>query len=74
VENPTAVERVAIAANPQKSDRAIAADLGIGKDTVRRAREEGGSEALRFQCIPDASQGAFSGMLNPIKLLRYLRY
>lgn len=36
----TALERAkaALAADPGKSDRAIAADLGVGKDTVRRAR------------------------------------
>src|SRR5262249_49839815 len=35
-----AIERaaVALAANPQKSDRAIAAELGIGHATVSRAR------------------------------------
>jgi hypothetical protein len=33
----------AIKANPQKSDRAIAAELGVGKDTVRRARDQGGA-------------------------------
>jgi hypothetical protein len=27
-----------VAANPDKSDRAIAADIGVNKDTVRRAR------------------------------------
>jgi hypothetical protein len=31
----------AIKANPGKSDRAIAADLGIGKNTVMRARQAG---------------------------------
>jgi hypothetical protein len=40
---PTATARdpaiAAIAANPQKSDRAIADELGIGKDSVRRARK-----------------------------------
>jgi hypothetical protein len=30
----------AIAANPGKSDRAIADDIGVGKDTVRRARKQ----------------------------------
>lgn len=29
----------AVAANPEKSDRAIAAELGVGSNTVRRARE-----------------------------------
>ena len=33
----------AIKANPRKSDRAIAADLGIGSNTVRRAREDSGA-------------------------------
>jgi hypothetical protein len=28
----------AVTANPEKSDRAIAAEIGVGKDTVRRAR------------------------------------
>lgn len=32
----------AIKANPEKSDRAIAADLGIGNATVSRARRESG--------------------------------
>jgi hypothetical protein len=32
----------AIAANPQMSDRAIAADLGIGNATVSRARRDAG--------------------------------
>jgi hypothetical protein len=32
----------AIAANPQKSDRAIAEELGIGTMTVNRARREAG--------------------------------
>src|SRR5262245_14756583 len=32
--------REAIAKNPEKSDRALAADLGIGKDSVRRARDK----------------------------------
>lgn len=35
----------AIIANPQMSDRSIAAELGIGKDTVRRAREVTGARA-----------------------------
>ena len=35
----------AIKANPQKSDRAIVDDIGVGKDTVRRAREQGGAHA-----------------------------
>jgi hypothetical protein len=32
----------AVAANPQKSDRAIAADIGVSPMTVNRAREEAG--------------------------------
>lgn len=32
---------VAVAANPGKSDRAIADEIGVGKDTVRRARSTG---------------------------------
>lgn len=43
--------REAIAANPHKSDRAIAADIGVGKDTVRRAREETGA------CAPVEREG-----------------
>jgi hypothetical protein len=35
----------AIEANPDKSDRAIATDLGVGKDTVRRARKPTGARA-----------------------------
>jgi hypothetical protein len=30
----------AVKANPEKSDRALAAELGVGKDTVRRARSD----------------------------------
>ena len=39
----SALERAAaaIAAEPDKSDRAIAKELGVGKDTVRRARASG---------------------------------
>jgi hypothetical protein len=33
----------AMAANPEKSDRAIAADIGVSPMTVRRAREAGAS-------------------------------
>jgi hypothetical protein len=33
----------AVAANPEKSDRAIAADLGVSRATVQRARNTGGS-------------------------------
>jgi hypothetical protein len=33
----------AIKANPTKSNRQIAEDLGVGKDTVRRARSSGGA-------------------------------
>jgi hypothetical protein len=33
----------AIAANPQKSNRAIADDIGVGEPTVRRARQESGA-------------------------------
>jgi hypothetical protein len=35
----------AIAAHPEKSDRAIAEELGVGKDTVRRARKLTGALA-----------------------------
>jgi hypothetical protein len=35
----------ALKANPEKSDRAIADDFGIGKDTVRRARKSSGASA-----------------------------
>jgi hypothetical protein len=35
----------AVADNPGKSDRAIAADLGVGKDTIRRARKSTGANA-----------------------------
>ncbi len=31
----------AVKANPRKSDRAIAAELGVGQTTVRRARKSG---------------------------------
>jgi hypothetical protein len=43
----TAGERAteAIAAHPEKSDRAIAHELNIGKDTVRRARDKAGAAA-----------------------------
>jgi hypothetical protein len=40
----------AIKAAPEKSDRAIAADLGLGKDTVRRARDQIGA------CAPPQSE------------------
>jgi len=36
----------AIAADPNKSDRAIAADLGVGSNTVRRARATAPSGAV----------------------------
>jgi hypothetical protein len=32
--------KAAVAAHPEKSDRAIAEEIGVGKDTVRRARVE----------------------------------
>jgi hypothetical protein len=32
-------------AHPERSDRAIAADLGVGKDTVRRSRKSTGADA-----------------------------
>jgi hypothetical protein len=35
----------AIQANPDKSDRAIAGEIGVGKDTVRRARASTGAPA-----------------------------
>jgi hypothetical protein len=35
----------AIAANPDKSDRAIADEIGVGKDTVRRVRKATGAHA-----------------------------
>jgi hypothetical protein len=35
----------ALAADPEKSDRAIAEDIGVGKDTVRRARKATGAPA-----------------------------
>jgi hypothetical protein len=35
----------AVAANPDKSDRTIAAEIGVGKDTVRRARKSVGANA-----------------------------
>ncbi|MGY4318996.1 hypothetical protein [Bradyrhizobium sp. JR3.5] len=36
----SAVAKAAIEATPRKSDRAIAAETGVGKDTVRRARDQ----------------------------------
>lgn len=33
----------AIAANPGKSDQAVAAEIGVGKDTVRRVRKATGA-------------------------------
>ena len=36
----------AIAANPQKSDRAIAADIGVSHETVSKARRETGVNEL----------------------------
>jgi hypothetical protein len=41
----SAVAKAAIAAHPQKTDRAIAAETGVGKDTVRRARDTVGANA-----------------------------
>jgi hypothetical protein len=35
----------AIKANPEKSNRQIAEETGVGKDTVRRARNSGGAHA-----------------------------
>ena len=35
----------AVAENPEKSDRAIAAELGVSKDTIRRARKSTGAHA-----------------------------
>ena len=37
--------KVAISNTPHKSDRAIAEDIGVGKDTVRRARKATGASA-----------------------------
>jgi hypothetical protein len=34
----------AIAANPERSDRAIAAEIGVGKNTVMRARQSAGPD------------------------------
>jgi hypothetical protein len=50
VSTPLADERQtsaakAVAANPDKSDRATAAEIGVGKDTVRRARKSVGANA-----------------------------
>ena len=42
----------AIKANPKKSDRTIAAEIGVGKDTVRRAR------TIASAAIPDAPPDA----------------
>ncbi|SIN88804.1 hypothetical protein SAMN05443247_00475 [Bradyrhizobium erythrophlei] len=39
------VAKAAIEANPQKSNRAIAAETGVSKDTIRRAREATGANA-----------------------------
>jgi hypothetical protein len=43
--HPREIAAKAIAANPGKSNRAIADEIGVGKDTVRRARESGGAHA-----------------------------
>jgi hypothetical protein len=38
----------AVAANPEKSDRALATEIGVGKDTMRRARKStGASEPVK---------------------------
>jgi predicted amidophosphoribosyltransferase len=37
----------AIAKNPEKSDRAIADDLGVGSNTVRRARKSRRQQRVR---------------------------
>lgn len=42
----------AVAANPEKSDRAIAADIGVSRTTVQRARDAGGPYGP-----PDAGSG-----------------
>jgi DNA-binding Lrp family transcriptional regulator len=36
----------AMRANPRKSNRAIADEIGVSKDTVRRAREATGDQSL----------------------------
>jgi hypothetical protein len=59
----------AVAAHPEKSDRAIADEIGVGKDTVRRARAATGAgapvegprtgkdgKARRLPNIPDDEQ------------------
>jgi hypothetical protein len=55
----------AIKANPNKSSRAIAEELGIGRRTVDRAREAGGShdasERFRQNVISSRSDSALGG-------------
>ena len=35
--------------NPAKSDRAIAKEIGVGANTVRRARKAGAPKVVRYQ-------------------------
>ena len=38
---PITAATAAVLANPHKSDRALAAEIGVGSNTVRRARQKG---------------------------------
>ena len=49
----------AIAAKPKKSNRAIAKEIGVGKDTVRKVREAGGDQS------PPAREGRDGKIYRP---------
>ncbi len=58
----------ALRANPRKSNRAIADEIGVSKDTVRRARE-----ATRDQSLIDKSRVGLDGKIYPARILRNKR-
>ncbi len=58
----------AIRANPQKSNRAIADEIGVSKDTVRRAREATGDQSLT-----DKPRVGQDGKIYPARILRNKR-
>ncbi len=55
----------AIRANPQKSNRAIADEIGVSKDTVRRVRETTGDQSLI-----DNPRVGLDGKIYPARILR----
>ncbi|WP_271619010.1 hypothetical protein [Bradyrhizobium sp. CCBAU 51745] len=62
---PSKRAEAAIAANPTKSDRAIAAKIGVGKDTVR-----GSIESVRGAAGPLAKCSLLDKFLKPVHVLR----